>query len=105
MVLPEGEQSVWMPSTSEVTAPKLRGNAYKRVYYRRDRLRRLIRTEARDCMLRLAEVKHVTTSISKTPAAAAGAINCINIISQGTGTTQRVGNQVRARELQLKGSV
>lgn len=75
------------------SAPKvyLRGSVpAKRKIYVRDRNRNL-RKIARDCMLRLAERKHLTTAISQAPVAAAGNVFALSVLSQGTSATTRVG--------------
>lgn len=66
--------------------------AYKRVYTRtrRDRANN-VRKIAKTCMLRLVELKHSTTNVVDNPVAAAGSVNSLSILSQGTSAVTRIG--------------
>lgn len=67
------------------------------------RSKNVIRQEAKRCMQRLAEKKHLSTAISHNPIAAAGSLDTGVVMSQGTSATTRTGNQVHISEISVEG--
>lgn len=54
------------------------------------------------CMQRLAEHKHVSTSLALTPVPAGGSVISAVILSQGTSATSRTGNQIHIDNIQVE---
>lgn len=72
-------------------------------YYPRYR-RQNLRKNVKECMLKLSELKHIDTNLAGA-VAAAGGIQVLNDVSQGTSTTSRVGNQLYNVKLNIRGHV
>lgn len=77
----------------------LRGGA-KYSKYRRQNLQKQIKM----CMLKLSERKHLTTLVSGGNTTA-GAVLSLPLMSQGTSSTTRLGNQIVITDLRWTGSV
>lgn len=65
------------------------------------RMQQIAKVEAKRCMQRLAEKKHLTTSIGLNPIGAAGTATNLVVMSQGNSATTRVGNQIHISELEF----
>lgn len=91
--------------TAEEVAGEIKRVAPRRKRSVRDRNRQFIRATVKQCMDRLVEQKHVTTSVSQAPCPLSGHIDCLNILSQGSSASTRLGNQVRSQYLDVYGSI
>lgn len=72
---------------------------------KRVRRANLTTVDVKRCMQRLVERKHLTTAISASTPAAGGTFYSFPILSQGTGPTQRVGNQITVTKISATGIV
>lgn len=78
--------------------------ARKTYYQRKTRSRRQnLRKIAKECMLKLTELKHSTTNIATTGVTTSGASTAISDLSQGTSSTTRIGQQIHVSELNIWG--
>lgn len=68
------------------------------------RARNIAQQEAKRCMQRLAEKKHLTTSIGGANIAAAGVVNSAVVLSQGSSASTRTGNQIHLSLLTMMGN-
>lgn len=66
------------------------------------RARNIAKVEAKRCMQRLAEKKHLTTNTNAIPPTA-GALGSAVVLSQGSSATTRTGNQIHLSLLSVEG--
>lgn len=66
------------------------------------RAKNIAKQEAKRCMQRLAEKKHLTTAIGHSPIGGTGVVDSLVIQSQGSSATTRTGNQVHISKLTLE---
>lgn len=69
------------------------------------RTRNIARQEAKRCMQRLAEKKHLTTAFGGASISAAGVVSSLVVMSQGSSATTRTGNQVHISDLTVTGNL